>query len=120
MPYINNKNNRREALRNEEPALNAGELNYQIFYHVKHADFTNSINVILLDKRVKTFVKQFLGGKPNYQKYNDISGVAIRCFKEIQRRLGINYAILYDILLSYDKEIENYEDEKIKQNNDVE
>ena len=36
MPYISAKDDRREKLRNREPALNAGELNYQIFYYIKH------------------------------------------------------------------------------------
>ena len=36
MPYIKANDGRREALRNGEPALSAGELNYQIFYYIKH------------------------------------------------------------------------------------
>jgi hypothetical protein len=64
MPYIKADDNRRETLRNGEPALSAGELNYQMFYHIKHEIATIA--------NLYVFVKQFLGEKPNYQKYNDI------------------------------------------------
>jgi len=119
MPYINSKDNRREALRNGERALNAGELNFQIFYHVKHMDW-ETLGEREAENIIKKFVKQFLGDKPNYQKYNDISGVMIRCYKEIARRLGIKYVVLYDILFSYDEEINDYENLKIIENSDVE
>ena len=42
MPYIKKyrcndpRNNRRNAMQEGEPALSAGELNYQIFYFIKH------------------------------------------------------------------------------------
>ena len=122
MPYINSKDGRREKLRDGELALNAGELNFQIFYNVKHADDgeISRNKAKKLNEKIKLFVKQFLGNKPNYQKYNDMSGVMIRCYKELERRLGIKYIVLFDILLSYDKEIEDYENVKIKENQDVE
>ena len=87
MPYIKSGDGRREALQKGEPALTAGELNYQIFYYVKHADsfFPKDIETI------KIFIKQFLGEKPNYQRYNDMTGALVRCSKEIERRIeGIN------------------------------
>ena len=132
MPYISAKDDRREKLRNGEPALLAGELNYQIFYYVKH-NIVKS-NYVLLRKAVKVhldiinkFVKQFLGNKPNYQKYNDMTGCLIRCSREIGRRLisdPLSRAYLHNTLLnivnSYDGEIAKYEDKKIKENGDVE
>jgi hypothetical protein len=117
MPYIKSADDRREALRNGEPALTAGELNYQIFYYVKHA--TSYLPLDL--KQIKKFVKQFLGDKPNYQRYNDMTGALIRCYKEIYRRLRIDISqLLWDIMESYDDEIAKYEDEKIGENGDVE
>ena len=126
MPYISAKDDRRERLRNGEPALTAGELNYQIFYFIKHFDnkpplfFTDRINIIIIRDRVKIFVRYFLGEKPNYQKYNDMTGCLVRCWKEIERRLNINADIFLEILDSYDDEIAKYEDTKIKSNGDVE
>ena len=117
MPYISAKDDRREKLRNGEPALLAGELNYQIFYYVKHNNATFSTN------EVRCFVEQFLGEKPNYQRYNDMTGALIRCAKEIDRRLNKSEIILdtlLDIMASYDEQIAKYEDLKIKENGDVE
>jgi hypothetical protein len=116
MPYIKADDGRREALQRGEPALIAGELNYQIFYYVKH----NRLRADFCRKTIERFVKQFLGKKPNYQKYNDITGALVRCEREIYRRLGITTAILRDILNSYDDEIARYEDIKICENKDVE
>ena len=113
MPYINANNGRREALRNGEPALIAGELNYQIFYYVKHADKVE-ISVIY------NFVQQFLGAKPNYQRYNDMTGALIRCAKEIERRLNKDADYLYLLMESFDNQIASYEDIKINENGDVE
>lgn len=113
MPYISAKDDRREKLRNGEPALIAGELNYQIFYYVKNEDYP-AYSVI------KAFVDNFLGEKPNYQKYNDMTGCLIRCHKEIKRRLNYNVGLILNIMASYDDEIAKYEDTKIKQNGDVE
>jgi hypothetical protein len=118
MPYISAKDDRRLKLRNGEPALSAGELNYQIFYYVKHNNAGTSRNEIC------GFVEQFLGAKPNYQKYNDMTGALIRCAKEIIRRLnsskwGIT-EVLYEIMESYDEQIAIYEDLKISENGDVE
>lgn len=116
MPYIKSNDDRREKLRNGEPALTAGELNYQIFSYVKH---TPSFHVGYYG--IKKFVDQFLGEKPNYQKYNDITGVLIRCDKEIYRRLDIDLERTFERLMeSYDDEIAKYEDLKIKENGDVE
>jgi len=116
MPYIKSEDGRRKALQRGEPALTAGELNYQIFYYVKH-------NIIKNFKEINTirgFIQQFLGEKPNYQKYNDITGVLIRCEKEIERRLNQEVGYLWAILQTYDDEIAKYEDTKIIENGDVE
>jgi len=119
MPYIKVDDGRREALRNGEPALTAGELNYQIFYYVKH---NYSIeNYFKLPLLIKKYVNQFLGEKPNYQRYNDITGVLICCKNEIYRRLEIDLeTLIQKILNSYDDEIAKYEDLKISENGDVE
>ena len=112
MPYIKPDDGRREALRKGEPALSAGELNYQIFYYVKH-----TVNRQLKD--IKKFVDQFLGNKPNYQRYNDMTGALIRCQKECNRR-GLQTLIIEKVMNSYDEEIAKYEDIKIDSNGDVE
>jgi len=123
MPYISANDDRREKLRNGEPALTAGELNYQIFYYVKHNyHITNSEDGRLdFESNIIRFVINFLGDKPNYQKYNDMTGALIRCAKEITRRLQINLnSTLMGIMNFYDKEIAEYEDKKIISNGDVE
>jgi len=128
MPYIKADDGRREALRNEKPALSAGELNYQIFYYIKHAPksyyFYNNIKdyyVCEIITNIKKFIINFLGDKPNYQRYNDMTGALIRCYKEIERRLNIDVKDKFiDILEDYDDEIANYEDTKIISNGDVE
>lgn len=118
MPYISKNDDRREQLRNGKPALIAGELNYQIFYYVKH---NSAVKENVIYGQVKAYVDNFLGEKPNYQRYNDMTGCLIRCAKEIKRRLNINIGnILIPILASYDDEIAKYEDTKIEQNGDVE
>jgi len=109
MPYIKSGDGRREALQRGEPALTAGELNYQIFYYIKHQDYG-----------IKLLVNQFLGDKPNYQRYNDMTGALIRCYLEIKRRLNMEMELLLTILESYDEEIAKYEDLKCKENGDVE
>ena len=111
MPYISKNGGRREALRRGEPALLAGELNYQIFYYIKH-----TINRQVND--IKKFVTQFLGEKPSYQRYNDMTGALVRCEKECNRR-GFQTTILTKIMDSYDDEIAKYEEKKIKENGDV-
>ena len=70
-------------------------------------------------KRFLAVINIFLGKNPNYQKYNDMTGVLIRCSKEIKRRLGFELPGLIEIMKSYDEEIADYEDEKIKENGDV-
>lgn len=113
MPYISSKNDRRKKLRNGDTAQNAGELNYQIFHYIKHAK--------KIDERIiEDFVHLFLGSKPNYQKYNDMTGCLIRCKKEVERRLDFYPDFLITIMESYDEEIAIYEDLKIKENSDVE
>ena len=121
MPYIKSGDGRREALQRGEPALTAGELNYQIFYYVKHTTMCTmcSPNGILIED-IEGFVKQFLGEKPNYQKYNDMTGALINCYIEIKRRLGIEVDDLLLIIESYSEEIAKYEDTKILENGDVE
>ena len=106
IPYIKANDGRREALRNGDTAQTAGELNYQIFFFVKHAQD------ILNKKLIEGFVKNFLGEKKSYQKYNDMTGALIRCYLEIQRRLNIDADILIEICSSYDDEIAKYEDIK--------
>ena len=121
MPYISSKDDRREKLRNGEPALIAGELNYQITYFVKHIPV--SMPLRLVEIKVKEFVAKFLGKYPNYQRYNDITGALIRCQREIFRRIPGKHKIgclLVEIMNSYDDEIAEYENFKIKSNGDVE
>jgi len=120
MPYIK-ADIRREKLSEGEPALSAGELNYQIFRYVKHAKSFLESDIIVIEG----FVKQFLGEKPNYQRYNDMTGALIRCAKEIERRLPLPNSHYYprelkEIMESYDKQIAIYEDLKINENGDVE
>lgn len=115
MPYIKSDNNRREKLQKGEPALVAGELNYQIFYYIKHN--YPKINIPTIDK----YVQRFLYANKNYQRYNDMTGCLIRCAKEIKRRLNIDVRnILIKVMESYDNEIAKYEDTKINSNGDVE
>ena len=121
MPYISTNDDRREKLRRGEPALTAGELNYQIFYYVKHFDENfKGYNEYAKYAMIYTFVQNFLGEKPNYQKYNDMTGALIRCYVEIKRRLNIESDYLLDICASYDNKIARYEDLKISENGDVE
>jgi len=121
MPYIKKDNGRREALQRQETALNAGELNYQIFHYIKH-NYITSDKRIIFDK-VITYVRNFLGTNPNYQRYNDITGCLLRCGLELQRRYKeIPEEILFiliDILETFNDEINKYEDTKIETNGDV-
>lgn len=118
MPYIKSNDGRREALQRGEPAQSAGELNYQIFYYVKH-NYDEYKDKSLNYTFIERFINQFLGEKPNYQKYNDMTGCLIRCAKELERRLNLNAIMLYEIMDSYDEEINKYEDTKIESNGDV-
>jgi len=114
MPYIKKDDGRREALRRGDRALIAGELNYQIFYHVKH------YKQGLTEPLVRQYICNFVGQKPNYQRYNDMTGAVICCYKELKRRLKIDADFLLTILDNYDSEIAIYEDKKIEENSDVE
>jgi hypothetical protein len=116
MPYIKSGDGRREALQRGEPALTAGELNYQIFYFVKHTTLSSDIIRGVIEK----YVIRFLGEKPNYQRYNDFVGALINCYIEIKRRLHVEADILLLIIESYAEEIAKYEDVKILENGDVE
>ena len=119
MPYIK-KDERRELLQRGEPAQNAGELNYQIFYYVKH-NMPYGKDDSFVRFKVEIFVAKFLGATPNYQRWNDMTGCLIRCYKEIQRRLDIDVKDMFlDIMESYDEDINEYENEKIVSNGDVE
>ena len=96
-------------------------MNYQLFFYIKHFEPRQYLYSTRAIYTINIFIKQFLGDKPNYQKYNDVSGVMIRCYKEIERRLKLNVKDLFiEIMESYDKEINDYEDTKIIQNKDVE
>ena len=124
MPYIKEINpengyNVRKGLREGERALSAGELNYQIFYFIKHNNIYGDDDSYVKFK-IKNFVGNFLGDTPNYQKWNDMTGVLVRCYREIERRLDIKARILLDIMDEYDKTIGEYEDLKIIENGDVE
>ncbi len=116
MPYIKDENNRRSELKDGSKAENAGELNFKIFIYVKDC-LSKCIQPDIYI--IKQFVDDFLGSKPNYQKYNDMTGCLIRCQKEIQRRLGLEAKMLRKIVDSYDNEIDIYEDQKILENGDV-
>jgi hypothetical protein len=125
MPYIESKTTRRKELREGAAAILAGELNYQIFHYLKHNYSKNhlyEINGQIYSNygQVLKYVKAFLEGKKSYQKYNDMRGCLVSCYKECQRRLGINPTFLCDIMESYDEEINIYEDLKIQENGDVE
>jgi len=118
MPYIKSNNDRRQKLQEGDIAQNAGELNYQIFYFVKH--YSGVLNYSGRLEQIKIFVDNFLGSNPNYQKYNDMTGALIRCKKELERRLGLYYEELIIVMEDYDDEIAKYEDKKILENGDVE
>ena len=120
MPYIKADDGRRDSLRHGDIAQSAGELNYQIFYYVKNTVLIGEKPRVFIVKDIADFVKNFLGEKPNYQRYNDMTGAVIRCYKEIQRRLNYNADYLKEIMESYDDEIATYEDVKIGENGDVE
>jgi len=113
MPYIKDENNRRTLLRKGHTAQNAGELNFQIFSYIKE------VGIDYEKSRITSYVSEFLGNDPNYQKYNDMTGCLIRCYKEIIRRLDLDIEFLLELVESYDKEIATYEDVKIKENGDV-
>ena len=117
MPYIKSNDGRREALQKRDSATTAGELNYQIFHYTKDTLINNKA---FSSDRIKTFVKNFLGYKPNYQRYNDMVGCLILCAKEVKRRLSIDLIDNFKYIIdSYDFEIADYEDKKIKENGDV-
>jgi len=117
MPYIKKDDGRRKALRKGTPALIAGELNYQIYYYMKHnTKVPNNVKY----ETVKIFVDNFLGEKPNYQRYNDMTGALVRCARELRRRVDLNGYILIEVMNSYDEVIAKYEDIKIEENGDVE
>jgi hypothetical protein len=118
MPYIKADDGRREALKQGDIARLAGELNFQMFYYIRY-NFNYNVSMDLGNK-LRTCVQQFLGEKPNYQKYNDMTGALYRCYKEVERRLGYKEQNLIDILESYEDEINKYEDLKISENGDVE
>lgn len=123
MPYIpKSDDDRREALQNGDTARNAGELNYQLFYYVKHYDWRNYYDENYDWMRpIFKYINNFLGENPNYQRYNDMTGVMVRCYKEIYRRLHINLEREFlDIMEQYDDIIADYEDTKIDSNGDVE
>jgi hypothetical protein len=126
MPYIKSNDGRREALQKGEVAQTAGELNYQLFYHIKHfypdgldgAEYFRHYD--RLYKALYYFVKNFIGKAPNYQRYNDLVGALNCCQKEVRRRLGLKTEMLSILCDSFDDEIAKYENKKIDENGDVE
>lgn len=118
MPYINSLDGRRQALNTGDIARNAGELNYQIFHYAKYC-LANNLSPLY--SVIKGFVDKFLGDAPNYQRFNDMTGALVRCTKEIKRRLDIDTNLLIEVMESYDKQIDIYEDLKINtsENGDV-
>ncbi len=128
MPYIKSDDGRREALINGAIAQNAGELNFQLFYFTKHFDWRkrhdweSSVYPAQDNycEKVRVYVIAFIGRNPNYQRYNDMTGVLVRCYKEIKRRLNINVKSEFlNILDNFDNVINIYEDKKIKENGEV-
>lgn len=114
MPYI--KDIDRTRIDRGELPVTAGELNYKIFEWIKYeCSFSDPEQYRI----IKKFVNDFLGQKPNYQKYNDMTGCLVRCYKELKRRYNIDARFLLEIMEEYDEEIEIYEDEKILENGDV-
>jgi hypothetical protein len=128
MPYIKADDGRRNSLKIGDVAKNAGELNYQMFYYIKHnyceqLSVNGSVGKKIIEDNIKLIVDNFLvfEGKTNYQRWNDMTGAMIRCYKEIKRRLGIDVKDLFiEIMESYDHTVDVYEDEKIISNGDVE
>ncbi|MHA1844457.1 MAG: DUF6899 family protein [Candidatus Helarchaeota archaeon] len=117
MPYINSQNDRRKKLREGDIARNAGELNFQMFAYIKEC--------LVYKKKIDSnviyqYAVNFIGENPNYQKYNDLTGAFVRCYKEIKRRLDYNVKEMFcETLDLFDKEIADYEDLKISSNGDV-
>jgi hypothetical protein len=128
MPYIKSNDGRREALQRGDPAQSAGELNYQIFYFVKHSRIVIEKDLYwkIGEREAMTFtimdmVIKFVGEKPNYQRFNDMAGCLILCAKEIKRRLCVDLQYEFNIIIdSYDALIATYENLKINENGDVE
>lgn len=119
-PYIKSNDGRRDKLVLGAIPKNAGELNFTIFHFFKYNVKNLGVDYSHAKTYVYYFVEKYLGKERNYQKYNDITGVLIRCAREIERRLNLNVAELFmDILNSYDEEINDYENLKIKSNGDV-
>jgi len=119
MPYIKSNDGRRNSLQIGDVPKIAGELNYQIFYFIKHRCKELTKKQIL--NAVTLFVSNFLVDDINYQKYNDMAGCLILCAKELKRRLKIDLTKEFEkIIDSYDDEIAKYEDKKILENGDVE
>jgi hypothetical protein len=118
MPYIK-KDGRREALRRGAtiPAT-AGELNYLMFYLVKH--YYETYDVTEWTINIKLILQEFLGEHPTYQRYNDMTGAVIRCYRELKRRHSILAGFLIEAMDEFDDEIASYEDAKCFENGDVE
>jgi hypothetical protein len=112
MPYIKDENSRRKELVLGVPAQTAGELNYQIFQYIK---YNLSVNLDI----IRQYMRKFVGKTPNYQRYNDLSGCIICCYREVYRRLNLDASYLFDLLDEYNKEIDNYEDKKRDENGEV-
>ena len=49
-----------------------------------------------------------------------MTGALIRCAFELKRRLNIQVDVLLEVMVSYNEEIDKYEDLKIAENSDVE
>lgn len=121
MPYIKNENNRRNELKRGETAKCAGELNYQLFsYLLDNMLYDNKLVYNFSNLRfLYVSMNNFLGDNPNYQRYNDLYGAVICCYDEFKRRYKIKPKILIKTLKLFNKQLADYEDEKIKTNGDV-
>jgi len=113
MPYIKSDDGRREKLKLGARAENAGELNFQLFAYLREVG--EMYNIV----KMVSYVNEFLGLSPNYQRYNDMVGCLTCCQKELFRRTDFTCLVLTEIRDMYDQQIADYEDLKIKLNGDV-
>lgn len=116
MPYISKKDRSALALRNPQ---NAGELNYLLTLLIlsKNEDLKEEIEF-----QINTYIEN---KGLRYQNCNDVFGALVGCGLELRRRFGDTYNIEIDILYRvlhtfYDELVGPYEEEKIRDNGDLE